>query len=419
VLLVDELAARAHRVATDPLPPPVRAAARVHLTDTAGALLAGYATLHERVRALGAGPAFAGGVYTHCWEVAAIHRASVLLPGVVVLPAVLAALERGVPFERVLRAVLAGYEVTVAAGLAVGSARLIERGWWPTGLVGPLGAAAAVCVLRGEPRSVIASAIGLAAQQAGGTVAGGSAEADGRYLLAGHAAERAAVAARAAAAGWQGPLDILDDARSPLRRDTLRGNHSPGFLLPELSLKRHAAAKHLQTALDAVLAAVPPGAAVRGIEARLPARLARVVDRPPPFGSALYALASAQYTLAVAALRGHCTPWDYTAGSDPAVLALAQEVTVVPVPADAGWGATVIVRTDARAVSVERKQAIGDPGEELSDMDILTKFDTLAGRTRTGDEAQALGHDLRHGDDGRALAALTERVAPMLTDEAG
>jgi 2-methylcitrate dehydratase PrpD len=416
VLLVNELAQRAHRVATDPLPPPVRAAARVHLTDAVGALLAGHATLHERISVLGQGPAFAGGVYAYCWEAGAIHRASVLLPGVAVLPAVLAALEPGVPFERVLRAVLAGYEVAVAAGLAVGSARLIEHGWWPTSSVGPLGGAAAVCVLRGEPLSVTASAIALAAQQAGGTVAGDSAYSDGRYLLGGHAAARAGWAANVASAGWRGPDDILDDARSPLRR---AARSLPEFLLPEVSLKRHAAAKHLQAALDAVIDAGPTGAEVRGIEVRLPARLAGVVDRPPPFGSPLHALASAQFTLAVAALRGHCTPWDYAAVSDPAVLALAREVTVVPVAVATGWGATVVVRTDTDVVSVERKQAMGDPGEELSDVDLLSKFGVLAGRTFEADEARALGADLRHGDDRRALAALTECVAPLLTDGAG
>ena len=128
-----------------------------------------------------------------------------------------------------------------------------------------------------------------------------------------------------------GPLDILDDARSPLRGEP--GARVPDhYLLPELSMKGHAGAKHLQAAVDAVLT-VRAGCGhepVRRIVCRLPARLAGVVDRPPPFGSPLNALASAQFILAVAAVRGHCTPWDFTpeALADETVLALAREVTV-------------------------------------------------------------------------------------------
>src|SRR4051794_18414773 len=108
--LVTELAEHAHSIARRAVPDPVSFAAKAHLMDTVGALLAGYATLHGRaellVEGLGlpanSGPgapgnlrrtAFLGGLYAHCWEVDDMHREAVLCPGCVVLPATLAVLD--------------------------------------------------------------------------------------------------------------------------------------------------------------------------------------------------------------------------------------------------------------------------------------------------------------------------------------
>lgn len=435
--LVDELAERAHTVAGEPLPAAVRASARAHLTDALGGVLAGHATLHRAVRLIPGqdhgreGPAasarrtaFTCGVYANCWEVGAIHRASVLCPGCVVLPAVLGVLgtRSALTWEEFLRACLVGYEVAVAAAVAVRGDLLIQRGWWPTALIAPLGGAAAVSVLLGQGRSATASAIALAAQQAGGSVAGTTADSDGRYLLSGFAAERAVSAALTAGAGWRGPLDILDDARSPLRGEP--GARVPDhYLLPELSMKGHAGAKHLQAAVDAVLT-VRAGCGhepVRRIVCRLPARLAGVVDRPPPFGSPLNALASAQFILAVAAVRGHCTPWDFTpeALADETVLALAREVTVTAAAptapgARADWGATVEVTTASGTVRVERDRAKGDPGDELTGAEITAKFVTLAGRSLGEAAAGELAGALLGGDGEAPLSALAAHVLPLL-----
>ncbi|WP_078877956.1 MmgE/PrpD family protein, partial [Streptomyces sp. 150FB] len=415
----------------------VRASARAHLTDALGGILAGHTTLHPAVRRLGnldggrQGPggaarrtAFTCGVYANCWEVGAIHRASVVCPGYVVLPAVLGVLGTcpALTWEEILRACLVGYEVAVAAAIAVRGDLLIQRGWWPTALLAPLGGAAAVSVLLGHSRTVTASAIALAAQHAGGSVAGTTADSDGRYLLSGLAAERAVDAAFTAGAGWRGPLDILDDPRSPLRREP--GRALPGsYLLPELSMKGHAGAKHLQAAIDAVLTvrADAGGAPVRRIECGLPARLAGVVNRPPPFGSPLNALASAQFILAVAAVRGHCTPWDFTPETltDDTVLALARQVTVTPAasPASgepAAWGATVDVTTVSGTVRVERRWAKGDPGNELTGAELTEKFVTLAGRSLGEGPAGELAGLLLGADGETPLSALAEYVLPLL-----
>jgi 2-methylcitrate dehydratase PrpD len=430
--LVDELAARAHAVADAPLPERVRAAAAAHLADTVGAVLAGGTTLRGPVQRLadGAGyepgprrTAFTAGVYANVWEVAGIHRGAVLVPGCVVLPAALAALEvqPDVPWERVLRSYAAGYEVALAAAFAVGGDALIARGWWPTSLLAPLGGAATASLLLGQPPAHTASAIALAAQQAGGAIAGSTADADGRYLLCGQAAERAVSAVLAVAAGWRGPRDVLDDERSPLRR---RGAAPSGFLLPETSIKVHAGAKHVQAAIDAVSDAtheLTDAGAVLGIRCALPEPLVRPVDRPPPFGSALNALASAQFMLAVSVVRGRCSPWEFQPYllEDAAVLGLAERVEVVPA-ADlsasypASWGARVEVTTHSGTVRAERRDARGDPGHDLSAAELVAKFVTLAGPSLGDEPARDLAEALLHADPAAPPAALLHVVLPWL-----
>ncbi|WP_326834125.1 MmgE/PrpD family protein [Amycolatopsis rhabdoformis] len=427
--LVGDLAARAHSVASRPVPPAVRAAVRAHLTDAVGALIAGHTTLAGSLpglaRTLSADDgaarrtAFLAGVYAHGWEAGDIHRGSVLCPGCVVLPATLAVLPEDASADQYERAYLAGYEVALAAAAVIGGEGLIRQGWWPTALLAPLGGAAAASVLRGRSPGVTASAIALAAQHAGGSIAGATDRADGKYLLSGFAAERAVTAFLAADSGWTGPLDILDDPRSPLRRsDTALPS---GYLLPETSLKPHAGAKHLQGAIDAVLALRSGGwrrGEVRRLRCLLPAQLAGIVDRPPPFGSALSALGSAQFVLAVSALRGHCTPWDFEDGAlhDEAVLELARVVEVGP--ADdltaaypAKWGARVEITTTSGVVSADRLDARGDPGNPLPDNEIVGKFTTLAERELGRARARRVAESLLGADP---VPVLREHVLPLL-----
>ncbi|GLY43425.1 2-methylcitrate dehydratase [Amycolatopsis sp. NBRC 101858] len=431
--LVRELAARAHAVAAAAMPPAVRAAVRAHLTDAVGALVAGRTTIGGSVAGLartlspefGAArrTAFVGGVYAHAWEAGDIHRGAVLCPGCVILPATLAVLPArpGASADEYERAYLAGYEVALAAGAVIGGDRLIQRGWWPTALLAPLGAAAAAAVLLDRPPEVTASAIALAAQHAGGSIAGATDRADGKYLLAGFAAERAVTAFLAADSGWTGPLDILDAPRSPLRRERTRLPEP--YLTPGTSLKPHAGAKHLQGAIDAVLRLRPadgwrPGE-VRRLTCLLPAQLAGIVDRPPPFSSPLSALGSAQFVLAIAAIRGHCTPWDFddAALRDDTVLELAHVVRVEPAgdltaAYPAKWGARVELTTASGVATADRLDARGDPGNLLSQHEIVAKFTTLATRELGPERARAVAESLLR--PGSAVSALREHVLPLL-----
>jgi 2-methylcitrate dehydratase PrpD len=488
----------ARRTAAGATAPAAVRAARRHLTDTVGALIAGHFTLRDRLvplaGALGLSPgapgplpgaadpfpgaadpfpgaadpfpgaadpapggsgrapdavlrarrvAWLGGGYAHCWELDDIDRASIVCPGCVVLPAVLAALtlRPDASWAEVLGAYLAGYEVALGAAAAAGTGGLITAGWWPTSLFAPAGAAAAVSVLLGHDPEQTTAAIGLAAQQAGGLIAGTN---DGRYLQSGVAAERALCAALCAEAGWHGPDDVFDHDRSPLRRARPAADSEPAAqsepagdsepaasppLIERTSIKAHAAAKHLQAAIDIVLELrATPGWSVEEIvelRCELPHGVARVVDRPAPFRTATGALASAQYVLALAALTGGCYPRHFTADwrTDPELHRLAARVRVAGADdLSAGyprhWGARVEVVTASGRTGGERLDAFGDPERPIPDSALITKFAGATAPLLPDAEARGLAAALLDEAGDAALARLRAHVLPLLTGEA-
>ena len=441
--LVTELAERAHELAGRPVPESVAAAAQDHLTDTVGALIAGYGTLGPRaenlIGCLGfADPApgtpgalrraaFLGGAYSHAWEIDDIYREAVLCPGCVILPAMLAVLDLrpGISWQEFLRCYVIGYEVALSAALKVRSSELIAAGWWPTALIAPLGGAAAVSVLLGRTVEQTASAIALAAQQAGGVVAGTTVTSDSRYLLGALAAERSVTAVLTAEAGWIGPEDILDHPRSPFRRADPSDGLADEYLLPGTSIKPYAGPKHLQAAIDALLHLREQeewsAADILEITCYLPRQLAGIVDRPEPFGSSLAALASAQFVLASAALRGRSTPAEFSMESvnDETIIALSRRIRVVTdedlsAAYPRSWGARIEVTSRAAVRQEHRSEARGDPGAELSRAELARKFTTITESILGVDAAAALVRGLLEVDSDLPLSLLREHVLPIL-----
>src|SRR4051812_34552821 len=77
-----------------------------------------------------------------------LHTPSLVHPGSVVIPAAMALAEQdGLPGADFLTAVVVGYEVAGALGTAMKTAEFTARGFRPTGVFGPLGAAAAAAYL--------------------------------------------------------------------------------------------------------------------------------------------------------------------------------------------------------------------------------------------------------------------------------
>ena len=152
--------------------------------------------------------ALVNGTASHTVEFDDIYRYAVYHPGCPTIAAALAAAQsHNTGMEALLRAIVAGYEVSCRIGVAVQPSHYDY--WHTTGTVGTFGAAASVAVLLDCDAERTAHAIATAATMAGGLQQAFRGEGMSKPLHPGHAAEAGALAAMAAAKGMTGALDVL------------------------------------------------------------------------------------------------------------------------------------------------------------------------------------------------------------------
>jgi 2-methylcitrate dehydratase PrpD len=113
--------------------------------------------------------------------------------------------------SRLLDCLAAGYETMCAVAVAY-SREAERRGYRPTGVFGPMGAAAAAAVALDLDRDGIANAIGLAAARSGGTLQSWLSGTDEWLLEAGAAARAGVEAALFTEAGAMASPDALEGA---------------------------------------------------------------------------------------------------------------------------------------------------------------------------------------------------------------
>jgi 2-methylcitrate dehydratase PrpD len=158
--------------------------------------------------------ALVNGIAAHAIELDDTYEPASAHPGVAVWPAVLAVGdEQGAPLRTLLTAGIHGYDAIAAIGDHLDPDEAYARGFHPTGILGPIGAAVAVGHLLGLDEARRRDAIGIAASAASGLL---EFLADGAWTKpfhAGQAASSGIVAARLAAAGFVGPSAAIDGPR--------------------------------------------------------------------------------------------------------------------------------------------------------------------------------------------------------------
>ena len=154
--------------------------------------------------------AFVLGALCHILEVDDLHRASVVHPGCVVVPALMA-LGGGHDGRQVLTGLLHGFEATTRLGMSVGPAHY--RIWHNTATCGPFGSAMAAAHLLGLDEGQAVHALGNAGSQAAGLWEFLATGAETKHLHAGRGAEAGVVAAGLAGHGFTGAPDILEGER--------------------------------------------------------------------------------------------------------------------------------------------------------------------------------------------------------------
>lgn len=429
---------------TTAAPPAARAAALRCVLDLAAAAVAGGET--EAARAAGAaaraawGPggapcwfsglrlAAAGAAFANAASASALdlddgHRLAIGHPGAAVIPAVLAhAEETGAGAERALTAIALGYEVAIRIGAARRRTSASLDGF-ATGLWCGQGVAAAIGWLDGLAAGAIAHGIAIAGSHAPNQAPTAYTRIMGNHVKEGipWATATGMVAARLAAAGFTGPVDLLDDdGRYDRRR--LDGGLEGAWLIEGVYFKPYGCCRWIHAPIDAVLALqAEHGIAVGDILAvdvhTFPAALALNNEvAPATLESAQY---SVPFCVALAALRGAAAllPLERAALDDAAARELARRVRLHLDPRleamfPAAAPGRVVVTTRHGSVDRAVTAPLGEPANPMDWEALAAKLRTVAAGRMAGPSVAALEAAVRALGDGRIGPLLGVLGAP-------
>lgn len=377
----------------------------------------------EGFRAPASEAAFANGVMAHSMLYEDMHLQGVAHPGPVVVPTTLAVAERATASgKELLAAVVCGYEVLCRLATALLTPAFRERCFRPTGVAGPIAAAAIAGKLGGLSEDELVNAIGVAGSCSAGINEWAWGGGTDMYYHIGFAARNGIVAAMLAQRGLLGATTILEGRAGLLhafaadagrvelvtaglgsdfeiRRAYFKPAPTCGFLLELIQLAQRLIGDRRFRADEIARVWIgqhPPGKLHPGSDWR------------GPFATPLQAQMSNQYTLAAILLGRGVTMDQYTRYDDPAVLGLAQKIEVELDPeSSALFPASALVKLRIEladgTVLEGRQEGLRYPTED----EVVAKFDGLAAAAIGRDRARALREAIWALDDGAEAADVT------------
>jgi 2-methylcitrate dehydratase PrpD len=335
----------------------IRERIAIHVLDAVGAWVAGRATEEGQMLArLESSPTqplsvFArqpldrialGVASTRLTEIDDIHMPSCTTPSSVVVPTalILTGQLRQRDARTFAQALSAGYEVMTRFGEAIDGPSILPRGIWPTYLAAPLCAAAVTARLLNLKSEKTADALGIALTMTSGAP-GRPMGASPRWLLLGMAARAGCTAALAAAEGYAGDRNLLDEDWM-IRTHAIKCNADPLVAAAQgegavfaLSLKPYCAAKQTVAAIDAFRNLLEQGISpdeIVSLRVAVPPAYAAMIAHRDATASRIARITSAAYLLALAAY--HPDSLDDVArlnlAGDPQIAAFMGRVEVVP-----------------------------------------------------------------------------------------
>ncbi len=341
--------------------------------------------------------AMVNGTATHGFELDDIHLRAMLHPGAVTIPAAFALAEA---YDKTpsdfLTAVIAGYEVGLRIGIAVGIGHGL-RGHHTTGTVGTLAAAAAGANLLGLSAEQSSDALGIAATQAAG-LHGARTGAMSKRFHAGRAAQSGILAAVLAQRGFTGSRTALEQPFGGFF-STLCDNVDTQAVCAELGdrweimevgFKAYASCGSTHTTVDAIDRLMQRGLTADDLKELRVFMSRKAVSnvgwKYVPAG-VVAAQMNAYYTSAVKLLDGDVFIEQFAEArlADPHVMALIERIRIAHDPAlDAGGaGSRHAVRVEAelndgRIWTENVDQRRGSSRYPLTRADIERKFRGLA-----------------------------------------
>jgi aconitate decarboxylase len=340
--------------------------------------------------------AYINGGAGHVVEQDDLHNASVVHPATVVFPAAWAVAQAtGASGADFILASVVGYEAACRTGMLLG--REHYRVWHSTATAGTIGAAVAAAKLLKLDEGATLDALGSAGTQAAGLWQFLATAADSKQVHCAHAAGTGVQSAYLAKAGVTGAPDILTGERG-LFVGTVRGETpDPSLLLPvdgafqvdNTSFKFHASCRHTHPSADALLALmtenglspedierVDCGVHQPALDVLGPAEAAETVHQSK---------FSMGFVLGVIATGRSAQLADFTEArlKDAAVRAFQNKVHMHLDPkVDAAypvrWTTHMkVTTTDGRTLEKTVTTPKGDPGNDLTDDELLVKWGKL------------------------------------------
>jgi 2-methylcitrate dehydratase PrpD len=361
-------------------------AAGLRTFDALGAFVAGSATAEGRALAeslrgweSGASATVVRGVATiRMTELDDIHMRSCTTPGAVVVPtAVALGAALGVGAASYQAAVEVGYEAMTRLGMAIGGARLVYRGIWPTYFCAPFAAAAVAAALLELDVARITNALGIALTRATGLTSGIAGVPLARWLTVGDAARAGSAAAFAARDGFVADVDPdRIAAAAGIEFDTPALAADSPAAIEEVSVKPFPTAKQSLAGVEAALRLRSQAGPGR-ILVHVPTPYAHMVGAPPIANSRLSRISSARWNVALALLRPEelhdierARPVD-----DPELGPIAANIEVVADPGlDRLYPARWPARVELSGLSETVVDATGDPPHGSSPATIDAKW---------------------------------------------
>lgn len=354
------------------------------------------------------------GGLTHILEVDDLHKASVVHPACVTIPAALAlASETSPSGTEFLRSVLFGFEACTRVGMSVGRAHY--RIWHNTATCGTFGGAMTAATLLGLSNEECLNALGNAGTQSAGLWEFLNTGAMSKHLHAGRGAEAGIVSAQLAQLGFTGPPAILEGPQGlyagacpdPDPDAVLRNPDAP-WQVHLTSIKPWPSCRHTHPVIDAALelSAKIDAREIESVDVAVYQASIDVCDRPDP-DSEYEAKFSLQHCVGVSLLDGKCDFASFDAPARDRVRALRARIGVragdaytAAYPKDWGGEVTVVLK-DGTSRTAARTACKGDPEAPLSPDEMVSKARDLLAFARVNDTRRIVDGVLgmAHGGD--------------------
>jgi 2-methylcitrate dehydratase PrpD len=392
-----------------------------------------------RATAAGIGPRFLphyaallNATFAHTLDFDDTHEGGSIHPGATAIPAALAVAESSrAPGERVVAAIVAGYDATVRIAEAADPAAHYDRGFHPTATCGTFGATAAAASVAGASADVLENAFGINGSQAAGSLQFLENGAWNKRIHTGFAAHNAILALQLAQAGAVGAREPLEgrngffrgytDGADPAHVVETLGER---FAIDETAFKPYPSCRYSHAAIELlcdILARENLSAAeVDRVRIGLPRKGMDIIGIPEAAKRAPQGVVAGQFSMyflaAVALVRRRLAWDDYALLGDPAIARTIERIEVQIDPEIEARFPTMassveVVAGDRRIRRVNWTPK-GEPGKPLDWNEIEEKFLSLAGAVYEASQCTRIVETVHRLETLGEIAELTSLLGP-------